>query len=107
MAVSSSMSPSLDDEDAEDVAIYDACKADLAAGRDAALPSEVSAAMLKGDSLLRALRRWRRVSQSTVAAAAKIGQGHLSDLEARRRTGSAETLAAIAAALDVPREWLA
>jgi len=90
------------DEDAEDVAIYDARKADLAAGRDHALPPEVSTAMLAGDSLLKAARKWRGLTQSELSEKAGIAQGYLSDLESGRRAGTAETLRALGAALDFP-----
>ena len=46
-------------EDAEDVVIYDARSADLTLGHDEPLPTPVSAALMKGDLLLRALRKWR------------------------------------------------
>ncbi len=82
-------------EEDEDIAIYDARKADLAAGRDSALPPEVSAFMLRGDSLLRAVRRWRNISQSDLAEQAGISQGYLSDLESGRRAGTPETLRVI------------
>jgi len=93
------------DEDADDVAIYDARKAELAGDPDARLPAPVSAAMLKGDSRIKALRRWRGVTQSALAAKAGVGQGYLSDIENRRRTGAPETLARLAQALDVPLSW--
>jgi transcriptional regulator with XRE-family HTH domain len=35
-----------------------------------------------------------------------IGQGYLSDLENGRRTGTPETVAKLAEALNVPVEWL-
>ncbi len=94
------------DEDADDVAIYDARKAELAGDPDAVLPAPVSAAMLKGDSRFKALRRWRGLSQSALAAKAGVGQGYLSDIENRRRTGSPETLERLARALDVPAKWV-
>jgi DNA-binding Xre family transcriptional regulator len=94
------------EEDADDVAIYDARKAELAAGADARLPAEVSSAMLRGDSLLRALRKWRDMTQTELASRTEIAQGYLSDIESGRRKGTAETLARIAAALDVPPGWL-
>jgi predicted transcriptional regulator len=93
-------------EDAEDVAIYDARMAELASELRGVLPAEVRLAMLKGASRFKALRRWRRLSQSSLAAKAAIGQGYLSEIENRRRIGSAETLARLAAALVVPVKWL-
>lgn len=92
------------DEDADDVAIYDARKADL--GSDAVLPEQVGAAMLRGDSRFKALRRWRGVSQSALAEKAGIGKGHLSDIENRRRAGAPATLERLARALDVPPKWV-
>lgn len=93
-------------EDADDVAIYDARMAELASSPDGLLPAEVSAFLLKGDSLLKALRRWRGRSQVEIAEATGIGQGYLSDLESRRRAGTPETLEKLAKALEVPVGWL-
>ena len=94
------------DEDADDVAVYDLRKAELAAGLDARLPPEVSARLIKGESLLKALRNWRDVTQMHLASKTRVGQGYLSDLESGRRKGTPETLKMIAAALDVPAQWL-
>jgi DNA-binding XRE family transcriptional regulator len=94
------------DEDADDVAIYDARKAELANG-GTVLPPEVSAAILRGDSRLKAIRNWKDVTQLYLAHKTGIGQGYLSDLESGRRAGTPETIAKIAEALDVPVEWLA
>ncbi len=94
------------DEDADDVAAYDARKAEFAAGVAERLPPEVSAAMMRGDSLLKALRNWRDMTQMHLAFRTNLGQGYLSDLESGRRKGTAETLTAIANALDAPPEWL-
>jgi hypothetical protein len=93
------------DEDADDVAIYDARKAELAAGA-AALPPEVSAAMLRGESRLKAIRNWRDITQTHITHRTGIGQGYLSDLESGRRAGTPETLAKLAQVLKVPVEWL-
>jgi hypothetical protein len=92
-------------EDADDVAIYDARKAELAVD-GVVLPPEVSAAMLRGDSRLSAIRRWRNRTQVYLAAETGIGQGYLSDLEHGRRAGTPETLAKLARALDVPVDWV-
>jgi hypothetical protein len=92
-----------DDEDALDVALYDARKAHAADGE--VLPAEVSMLMLRGDSLLKAVRHWRGKTQVEIEAMTGIGQGYLSDLESGRRNGGPETLAKLAAALDVPAAW--
>jgi len=92
-------------EDAEDVALYDARKAELAAG-DGVLPVEVSTAILRGDSRLKAIRNWRGETQLHLASETGLGQGYLSDLESGRRTGTPETIAKIAQALNVPVGWL-
>ena len=73
---------------------------------EAPLPELVSTAILKGDSVLKALRNWRGLTQVQLAEAAGIGQGFLSELEARMKAGSAETLTKLAQRLDVPAGWL-
>ncbi len=92
-------------EDAEDVAIYDARKAELAAG-GLVLPLEVSAAIIRGECRLKAIRNWRGQTQLQLNSKTGIAQGYLSDLESGRRTGTPETIAKLAQALDVPAEWL-
>ena len=92
-------------EDADDVAIYDVRKAELAA-RGVVLPPEVSAAILRGESRLKAIRSWRGETQLHLNVMTGIGQGYLSDLESGRRTGTPETIAKLAQALNVPVEWL-
>jgi DNA-binding XRE family transcriptional regulator len=94
-------------EDADDVAVYDARKAALQAEDNPILPAEVSAAMLAGDSLLRALRRWKGITQAELAERTGLAQGYISDLETGRKTGTADTLRAIAGALEVDSVWLA
>lgn len=82
-------------EDADDVVIYDARKAELATG-GITLPPEVSAAILRGESRLKAVRKWRGKTQLYLDVKAGIGQGYLSDLENGRRTGTSETIANLA-----------
>ncbi len=93
-------------ENAADLAIYDARKAELAAG-GGVLPPAVSAAILRGDSRLKAIRHWRGMTQMQLEFKTGIGQGYLSDLESGRRSGTWETIAKLAQALDVPVAWLA
>jgi len=92
-------------EDAEDVAVYDARKAELSAG-GVVLPIEISAAILRGESRLKAIRNWRNETQLHLNFKTGIGQGYLSDLENGRRAGTPETIAKLAQALNVPVEWL-
>ena len=92
-------------EDAEDVAIYDARKAELNSG-GVVLPEAVSAAMLRGESRLKAIRNLRNMTQLQVCMKTDLGQGYLSDLESGRRAGTPETIAKLAKALKVPVNWL-
>lgn len=92
-------------EDADDIAIYDARKAELTSV-GSVMPPEVSAAILRGDSRLKAIRKWRDETQRHLESVTGIGQGYLSDLESGRRAGSPETIAKLAKALDVPVDWL-
>ena len=85
-------------EDVDDVAIYDARKAELTAG-GAVLPPEVSAAILRGDSRLKAIRSWRDETQMHLEFKTGLGQGYLSDLESGRRAGTPETIAKLGAAV--------
>ena len=89
------------EEDAADVAIYDARMAEASPP----LPPEVSAAVLHGDSLLKAVRNWRGMTQLEVESRTQIGQGYLSDLESGRRKGTPETLTKLAKAFDVDPSW--
>jgi DNA-binding transcriptional regulator YiaG len=95
------------EEDAADIAAYDAAKAALASGETHVLPADISAALLRGESLVGAVRKSKGVRQGELARLAGLSQGHLSDIENRRRKGSPEALAAIAKALDAPVEWFA
>ena len=94
-----------DAEDADDVAIYDARKAELDAG-GLALPAEISTALLRGESRLKAIRNWRDVTQSHLNLKTGLSQSYLSELESGQRKGTAETISKIAAVLDVPVEWI-
>lgn len=73
---------------------------------DEPLPAAVSNAVLNGESMLRAVRLWRGVTQADLANRIGINQGYLSELESRSKTGTDETLTKIANGLDVPTRWL-
>ncbi len=95
-----------DAEDADDIAIYDSRKAELSLG-GTALPREISAAILRGESRLKAIRNWRDVTQLHLNFKTGISQSYLSELESGQRKGTPETMAKLAEALDVSVEWLA
>ncbi len=90
------------EEDAADVAIYDARKA----RKSPALPAEVTMAILKGDSRLKALRLWRDVGQVRLANDIGTSQGFISDIESGRRALTDDVRRRIAKALEVPESWL-
>jgi predicted transcriptional regulator len=96
------MSANHNAEGIDDVAIYDARK--VAGG--GVLPPEVSAAILRGESRLGAIRNWRNETQLYLSFKTGIDQDYVSDLESGRRTGTPETIAKLAQALSVPVEWL-
>jgi predicted transcriptional regulator len=94
------------EEDAADLALYDERKAELAQDRAAALPPKISALMLRGMSLPRALRKWRGLTQQAVASKIGAAQGFVSDLESGGRRAAAKAVHALAALCDVPVERL-
>lgn len=94
------------DEDAADAALFSDRMADLKAGRDVMLPAEVSAKLLKGATLIKALRKWRGLTQVQLSDATGLGQGYLSEIETGAKSGSRDALEVIANALDVPADWL-
>jgi DNA-binding XRE family transcriptional regulator len=94
------------EEDAADVAIYDACKAALANDPNSVLPAEVSAFMLRGERLATAIRKWRGLTQQDVAAKLGMAQGTLSDIENGRHRTAINTVRALAKIYDVPEDWL-
>jgi len=94
------------EEDEADVLMYDQRKEELAASTNSHLPKEVSTMLLRGDRLIKAIRKWRGMTQSQLATSTNLAQGYVSDLEAGRRSGTQETLKLIAHHLDVDHSWL-
>ena len=54
-----------------------------------------------GEHPIRAIRKFRALTQIDVAEQAGLRQGYIADIEAGKKTGSAASLKAIAAALGV------
>ena len=55
-----------------------------------------------GEHPVRAIRKYRGLTQSAVAGRAGLRQGYIADIEGRRKIGSAVSLKRIAEALGVP-----
>jgi transcriptional regulator with XRE-family HTH domain len=66
------------------------------------VPAAVWAAIESGELPIRAIRKHRGLTQMEVAERAGLRQGYIADIEAGKKKGSAASLKAIAAALDVP-----
>jgi hypothetical protein len=96
----------VDEEEAADIALFDERVAALEGGRNPTLPPEVTKAMLAGQSLLRALRGWRNMTQLDLASKTELAQGYISDLEAGKKAGAPETLRKIAEALAIDPSWI-
>jgi DNA-binding XRE family transcriptional regulator len=88
-------------EDAATARIVAATDAKIARGEDVALPATVWAAIESGEHPVRAIRKYRGLTQMDVAKEAGLRQGYIADIEAGRKRGSASSLKAIAAALAV------
>ena len=82
--------------------IIAATDAKIARGEDIPLPTAVWAAIEKGEHPIRAIRQYRALTQIEVAKRASLRQGYIADIEAGKKKGSAASLKAIAAALEVP-----
>ena len=94
------------EEDAADAQLFAERMAELRADPNMILPQEVSSRMMRGERLLTALRKWKRVTQTQLSAKTGLTQGYISDIESGRRTGSVQTLETIAAALEINPAWL-
>jgi DNA-binding XRE family transcriptional regulator len=94
-------------EDAMAARIIEATDAKIARGEDVALPTAVWAAIESGEHPIRAIRKFRGLTQIEVAKKASLRQGYIADIEAGKKTGSAASLKAIAAALGVPLDVIA
>lgn len=91
-------------EDVDDAALYAQRKAALRP--EDIFPAPLSALILKGDSRLRAIRKWRGMGQVELAQAAGIAQSYLSALETGDRKLTAELAERMASALSVPITWI-
>jgi ribosome-binding protein aMBF1 (putative translation factor) len=82
-------------EMAQDLLAYDEAKKALAAGEEL-VPSEVTYAILDGGNPVRVWREHRGLSRKQLAEASGLSVPYLSQIEAGKKKGSPEELAALA-----------
>ena len=63
------------------------------------VPSEVVDRIIDGENLIRVWRKYRGFTQQQLADEVEISKAYLSQIESEKRTGTAETLTALAKAL--------
>lgn len=78
----------------------------IARGEDAALPESVWTAIESGDSPVRAVRKYRGMTQKDMEQATGLAQGYLSEIENGTKPGGLQTMRKIATALRVPVDLL-
>lgn len=89
------------DEDVGTARLVKRARKEVAAGAPL-LPKHIVDRLAKGENPVRVLREWRDVTQMYLSFKTNISQGHISDIESGRRTGTAATLRLIAEVLKVP-----
>lgn len=93
------------EEDTGTARLVDRALAEIAAGSPV-LPKGVVDRLADGENAIKVIREWRNVTQIQLSSETEIGQGHISDIENGRRTGTPATLRKIADALGVPLDLL-
>ncbi|WP_276199033.1 helix-turn-helix domain-containing protein [Chelatococcus sp. XZ-Ab1] len=93
-------------EDAMTARIVAETRDAIARGDDVALPGAVWDAIEAGENAVRVLRKHRGLTQAALAEAVGVSQGYIAELEGGRKSGTPETLRALAKALGVPLDVL-
>jgi len=93
-------------EDTGTARIVRKTKAAVAAGHEILLPKTIVDRLAAGENPVRVLREWRDITQMYISFRTDISQGHLSDIESGRRTGTPAALRKIADVLKVPIDLL-
>jgi len=81
---------------AADIADANRVLAEIAAGRQEWVPSEIVDRLLDGENRVRVWREYRRLTAADLAAKAGISPAYLSELETGKKTGTVETLRKLA-----------
>lgn len=87
--------------DQADVASADKVKADIAAGRDELVPSEIVNRILDGENPVRVWRSHRGMSARDLATATGLSAPYISEIESGKKEGSVSAMKKIAEALKV------
>jgi ribosome-binding protein aMBF1 (putative translation factor) len=93
------------DEDAGTVRLVAKARNEIAGG-DPLLPKDIVDRLANGEHPVRVLREWRDITQMYLSFKTNLSQGHISDIENGRRTGTAAALRLIANVLKVPLDLL-
>ena len=93
------------DEDAGTARVVERARKDIAGGGPL-LPKEIVDRMANGENPVRVLREWRDITQMYLSFKTNLSQGHISDIENGRRTGTPTALRLIANVLNVPLDLL-
>jgi Helix-turn-helix domain len=94
------------DEDAGTARLVARARKEVAAGAPL-LPMDIADRLANGENPVRVLRQWRGETQVFLAYKTNLSQGHISDIENGRRTGTPAALRLIADALKVPLDLIA
>ncbi len=98
-------------EDLEDMAALDRLEARLAADPEGALADYLSIDLVKrlsaGEHPIRVWRAHRGMTREALAIAAGVAPSYLTEIETRRKPGSFNAIAKLAAALRVPLDDIA
>jgi hypothetical protein len=93
------------EEDTGTARIVARARKEIAAGGPL-LPKDIVDRIANGENPVRVLREWRDITQMYLSFKTNLSQGHISDIENGRRTGTAATLRLIADVLKVPLDML-
>jgi DNA-binding XRE family transcriptional regulator len=94
------------DEDSGTARLVARARKEIAAGTPL-LSKEIVDRLANGENPVRVLRESQDITQMELSFRTNISQGHISDIESGRRTGTLATLHAIANALKAPLDLLA
>jgi hypothetical protein len=95
------------EEELADIATLDARKSEMTNLALSVLPAAVSALLLQGHGRLKALIEWRGITVPDLAVRAHVSESDLIRLETEPGVADAVLRGRLAAALDVPADWLA